>query len=61
MSGIGWVTMSERDLKRVELLARIDDGWLSIEAGINVPALSERQVFRLLRKYRSGGASAVRH
>ena len=53
--------MSERDLKRVELLARIDDGWLSIEAGINVPALSERQVFRLLRKYRSGGASAVRH
>ena len=58
---MGWVMMSERELKRVEILAQIDDGRLTIEAGANLLVLSERQVFRLMKKYRSGGASAIRH
>ena len=58
---MGWVMMSERELKRVEIFAQIDDGRLSIEAGANVPVLSKRHVFRLLKKYRFGGATAVRH
>lgn len=42
--------MSERDLKRIEVLAQIDDG-----------RLTRRQVFRLLKRYRLDGAAAIRH
>jgi hypothetical protein len=30
---MGWVVMSERELRRIEVLAQVDDGWLSVEAG----------------------------
>ena len=58
---MGWVIMSERELNRVEVLAQIDDGRLTVAAGANVLAMSKRQVFRLLKKYRMDGASAIRH
>ena len=58
---MGWVVMSERELKRVEVLAQIDDGRLTVEAGAHVLAMSKRQVFRLLKKYRVDGASSIRH
>ena len=34
---MGWVLMSERDLNRLEVLAQIDDGRLSVGNGANVP------------------------
>ncbi len=58
---MGWVTMSERELNRIEVLAQIDDGRLTVEAGANMMNLSPRQVFRLLKTYRIGGAPAIRH
>lgn len=58
---MGWVMMSERELNRIEVLAQIDDGRLTVENGANMLGLTRRQVFRLLRRYRSDGASAIRH
>ncbi len=58
---MGWLIMSERELNRIEVLAQVDDGKLSVEAGANVLNLTRRQVFRLLKTYRTDGAAAIRH
>ena len=33
---MGWVIMSERELNRIEVLAQVDDGRLSVESGANM-------------------------
>lgn len=48
---MGWVVMSERELQRVEVLAQVDDGRLSIDNAANMLALTRRQIFRLLKLY----------
>lgn len=58
---MGWVMMSERELNRVEVLAQVDDGRLTVENAANLLDLTRRQVFRLLKRYRQDGASAIRH
>jgi len=58
---MGWVMMSERELNRVEVLAQVDDGRLSVDNAANMLDLTRRQVFRLLKRYRRDGASAIRH
>ena len=42
--------MSERELRRIEVLAEVDDGRLGAEAGAGVLGLSRRQLFRLLAR-----------
>src|SRR6056297_2050110 len=58
---MGWVMMSERELNRVEVLAQVDDGRLSVDNAANMLALTRREIFRLLKRYRQAGASAIRH
>ena len=58
---MGWVMMSERDLNRIEVLSQVDDGHLSVENAANLLDMTRRQVFRLLKRYRLDGASAIRH
>lgn len=58
---MGWVVMSERELNRVEVLAQVDDGRLSVDNAANMLDLTRRQVFRLLKRYRQDGATAIRH
>ncbi len=58
---MGWVIMSERELNRVEVLAQVDDGRLSVDNAANLLELTRRQVFRLLKRYRQDGAAAIRH
>ena len=53
--------MSERELNRVEVLAQVDDGRLSVDNAANMLDLTRRQVFRLLKRYRQDGAAAIRH
>lgn len=57
---MGWVVMSERELNRVEVLAQVDDGRLSVDNAANMLDLTRRQIFRLLKRYRQDGASAIR-
>jgi transposase len=58
---MGLITMSERELNRIEVLAQIDDGRLTVLSGAHLLAMTERQVYRLLKRYRMDGASAIRH
>ena len=58
---MGWVVVSERELQRIEVLAQIDDGRLNVQSGAHVLGLTRRQVFRLLKRYRTDGAAAIRH
>lgn len=56
-----WVTMSERELQRIDVLSQVMDGRLSVDAAAHVLAISRRQIFRLLKLFRNDGAIAIRH
>ena len=58
---MGWVSMSERELRRVEVLTSVVNGHLTATAAAGVLDLSRRQVHRLLAALRDGGAAALRH
>jgi hypothetical protein len=48
--------MSERDLRRVEVLTEVANGRRTVASAAAVLALSVRQAHRLLRRYRDRGA-----
>jgi transposase len=58
---LGWVTMSERDLKRVEVLAEVLAGGRTVASAATVLAVSVRQAQRLLSRYRDGGGGSLIH
>jgi len=58
---MGWVTMSERDLQRIEVLTDVLAGRRTVAAAATVLVVSERQMYRLLAKYEDGGGSALIH
>jgi len=53
--------MSAREVGRVEVLARVKAGSLTVVQAATVLGLSYRQTKRLWRRYRRGGAAALRH
>src|SRR4029077_19839483 len=53
------VMMSKRELNRLEVLARLDSDRLTAQAAAELMKMTPRQTYRLLRRYRDGGASAV--
>ena len=58
---MGWVTMSERDLNRIEVLSQVSDGRLGTLEASMVLGMSRRQVQRLLVRFQRDGAAAIRH
>lgn len=58
---MGLITMSERDLRRIEVLSKVIAGRMTMVSAAHVLALSERQVPRLLDRIRTGGAASIRH
>lgn len=58
---MGLVVMSERELQRIEVLARVLDGHLRTATAANLLGLGQRQVQRLVRQVAADGAMAVRH
>jgi transposase len=58
---MGWVTMSERDPQRIEVLTDVLAGRQTVAAAATVLAVSERQLYRLLAKYEDGGGSVLIH
>ena len=55
------VLMSKRELKRIEVLARLGEGRIDAATAAQLMRVSERQVFRLLKKFRDGGAASLAH
>lgn len=58
---MGLVTMSERDLQRIEVLSKVSAGRMTMVSAAHVLDLSERQVRRLLERMQTGGAASIRH
>jgi hypothetical protein len=58
---MGLLTMSERDLKRVEVLTDVLAGRRTVESAAAVLDLGIRQTFRLLARYEEGGGGALIH
>ena len=56
---MGMVVMSKRELNRLDVLARLDSGRLTARAAAELMTVTLRQTYRLLRRYRDGGASAI--
>jgi transposase len=53
--------MSRRELTRVEVLARVKAGTLTLGTAAGMLGVSYRQTKRLWRRYREGGAKALQH
>ena len=53
--------MSERDLKRIEVLTDVLAGRRTVESAAAVLRLGIRQTFRLLARYQEGGGGALIH
>ncbi|HEY6465876.1 MAG TPA: helix-turn-helix domain-containing protein, partial [Candidatus Acidoferrales bacterium] len=53
------VLMSKRELNRLDVLARLDSDRLSVAFAAGLMNITPRQTYRLLSRYRDGGASAI--
>ena len=53
--------MSERKLRRVEVLSLVVARRMAVTAAVRVLEVSRRQAQRLLKTYRAEGAAALRH
>src|SRR5713226_6610890 len=58
---MGWISMSERDLRRIEVLSEVRTGRRTVAAAAAVLAVSERQAYRLLARYECDGGSGLIH
>ena len=53
------ITMSKKELGRLEALVDLDAGRITAARAARLIGVSERQVFRLLRSYRASGAAGL--
>jgi transposase len=58
---MAWISMSERDLRRIEVLGEVRTGRRTVAAAAAVLAVSERQAYRLLARYEVDGGSGLIH
>lgn len=58
---MGWVEMSERELRRAEVLASVKAGRLTMTAAADVMGVTRRQAHRLARQFADHGAAGLRH
>jgi hypothetical protein len=57
---MGWVLMSERDVRRIEVLTEVLSGRRTVASAAVVLAISARQVNRLLIRLRADGGGGQR-
>ena len=53
------VLMSKRELSRIEVLARLNEGRIDASSAALLMGVSERQSYRLLQRFRDGGAAGI--
>jgi transposase len=58
---MGLISMSERDVKRIQVLAEVRAGKRTVVSAAAVLDLGVRQTFRLMSRYEAGGAGALIH
>jgi transposase len=55
------LTMSAKERRRVEVLSRVRDGQLSVSVAAGLLGVSQRQAWRLKRRYGAGGDDGLVH
>ena len=58
---MGWVVMSEPELNRVEALAQVDDGRLSVDNAASMLAATLRQIFPTVKAVWARRRVGIRH
>jgi transposase len=58
---MGWVEMSERELRRAEVLASVFAGRLTMTAAAGIMGVTRRHAHRLARVFEAEGAAGLRH
>jgi hypothetical protein len=58
---LGWVAMSERDVRRIRVLSEVVNGSRSTASAASLLDLTPRQARRLLARLRDGGGGAIGH
>jgi len=58
---MGWVEMSERELRRAEVLASVLSGEVTMTAAAGLMGMSRRQAHRLALLFADSGAAGLRH
>jgi transposase len=58
---MGWVEMSERELRRADVLASVFAGRLTMTAAADLMGVTRRQAHRLARLFEAEGAAGLRH
>jgi hypothetical protein len=58
---MGWVLMSERDIRRIEVLAEVLSGRRTVASAAVILAITARQVSRLLIRFREDGGGGLIH
>lgn len=57
----GVLTMSQRERDRLKILVQVDEGCMSVAEAAAAMSLSDRLVYRLLKRYRGEGDKGVIH
>jgi hypothetical protein len=60
-NGMGLISMSERDVKRIQVLAEVRASKRTVVSAAAILELGVRQTFRLMSRYEAGGAGALIH
>src|SRR2546430_5459860 len=58
---MGQLTMSVKERRRVEVLSRVRDGQVAVSVAAGLVGVSERQAWRLKRRYAAGGDGGLVH
>ena len=58
---MAWTRMSEREVRRVEVLNEVQSGRRTVAAAASVLGVSERQAYRLLARYQENGGFGLVH
>ena len=58
---MGWLSVSKRDLQRIEVLTEVLAGQRTSVSAASVLNVIVRQTQRLLNRYRDGGGAALLH
>src|SRR3990172_13263378 len=53
--------MSKKEINRIETLCRIDRGEETIERAASILGISERQMYRVMKRYREAGEAGLCH
>ena len=58
---MAWTRMSDREVRRVEVLNEVQSGRRTVAAAASVLDISERQAYRLLARYQENGGFGLVH